>query len=375
MIFRRAVVAELASSGSAVFTVLFSIVFSVGLVRILGDAAGGKVDSQAIIALVALTALTWLPLLIALTLFIAVLTALSRAFRDSEMVVWFASGQSLLAWIRPVLRFVLPGVVLVGLLSIVVTPWADRQIAESKDRFAKRDDISKVTAGRFIESGAADRVVFVESVDVEGASVRNVFVSHRSQGREGVIVAREGVIEVTPDGDRFLVLQQGRRYEGAPGVAEYRMVEFERYAIRIESRPDAPLQEIAARAKPTGQLLSERNRWHDAELIWRFGMPALALLLSILAIPLAYTNPRLGRSTNLIIAVLAFFLYLTAVQLSQGLVQTGRWVAGAAGPLPHVVVLVLMVLLFARRVYWQRWLPGWLMPWRRAAAARAREPA
>ena len=156
MIFRRAIVSELSSNAGAVFTVLFTIVFSVTLVRILGEAAGGKVDNQAVFAIMALSALTSLPLLLSLTLFIAVLITLSRAYRDSEMVVWFASGQSLTAWLRPVLRFALPGVLLVAVLSTVATPWANSQITESRQRFAQRDDVSRVAPGRFIESGKAE---------------------------------------------------------------------------------------------------------------------------------------------------------------------------------------------------------------------------
>ena len=68
---------------------LFSIIFSVGLVRILGQAAGGRVDNQAVFELVALTALVWLPIILTLTLFVSVLMTLTRAYRDSEMVVWF----------------------------------------------------------------------------------------------------------------------------------------------------------------------------------------------------------------------------------------------------------------------------------------------
>jgi lipopolysaccharide export system permease protein len=357
MIFRRSIVAELTSSAGAVFTVLFSILFSVGLVRILGEAAGGRVDNQAVFALVALTALTWLPQLLTLTLFIAVLITLTRAFRDSEMVVWFASGRSLFDWVRPVLRFGLPIVLLVALLSLFATPWAQRQIIESKQRFAQRDDVSRVAPGRFIESGSADRVFFVENVDLEAGTVRNVFVAHRSQGREGVIVAAEGVIEVRPDGERFLVLSRGRRYEGAPGQAEYRMVEFERYAVRIESRPDAPLQEIKARAKPTRELLAERTAFHDAELMWRIGFPLMALLLGLLAIPLAWTNPRLGRSANLLVAIMVFFCYFTGMQLVQANVQLQRMSFGLAVWLPHVIVLAAIAVLFLRRVYLQRWLP------------------
>jgi lipopolysaccharide export system permease protein len=362
MIFRRAIVAELTSNAGAVLTVLFSILFSVGLVRILGEAAGGRVDNQAVFALVALTALTWLPHLLTLTLFIAVLITLTRTFRDSEMVVWFASGQSLIAWVRPVLRFVLPIAFLVALLALFVTPWAQLQIIESRDRFAQRDDVSRVAPGRFIESGTADRVFFVESVDLQSATVRNVFVSHRSQGREGVIVAAEGVIEVRPDGERYLVLSRGRRYEGTPGQAEYRLVEFERYAIRIESRPDAPLQEIRSRAKPTRELLRDRTPFNDAELVWRVGIPIVALLLGLLAIPLAWTNPRIGRSANLLVAIFVFFLYLTTIQLIQANVQVQRMSFRSAVWIPHVIALAAIVLLFTRRVYLQRWLPRWRRP-------------
>ncbi len=367
MIFQRAIRSELANSAGAVFTVLFSIVFSVGLVRILGEAAGGRVDSQAVLALVALTALTWLPMLLTLTLFIAVLMTLARAFRDSEMVVWFASGQSLLAWVPPVLRFAAPVILLVALLSTIGTPWANRQIAESRERFVKRDDVSKVAPGRFIESGSADRVFFVENVDLEGTVVRNVFVSHRSQGREGVIVAAQGVIEVGAEGERSLVLEKGRRYEGTPGQAEYRMIEFERYSIRLETRPDAPLSELRARAKPTPELMRERGPWNDAELTWRLGMPVVTLMLALLAIPLAYTNPRIGRSFNLIIAVLLFFLYLTGMQVVQGYVQTSRLRFDVGLWLLHAAAAVLVVALFARRLSLRRWTPAWLSArtWRR----------
>ena len=357
MIFRRSIVTELSSNAGAVFTVLFSIVLSVGLVRILGEAAGGRVDNQAVFSLVALTSLTWLPMLLTLTLFIAVLITLTRAFRDSEMVIWFASGQSLLSWVRPVLRFGLPIIVLIGLLALFATPWAQRQMAESRAKFAQRDDVSRVAPGRFIESGSADRVFFVENVDIDGGTVRSVFVSDRRPGRETVVVAAEGVIEVRPEGDRYLVLSRGRRYEGVPGKAEYRMTEFERFAIRIESRPDAPLQEIKARAKSTRELIKQRSPFNDAELAWRIGMPLVALLLAVLAIPLAWTNPRLGRSANLLIAIMVFFLYHTSLQMMQANIQLERLSFRVGVWLPHAVALGAIVLLMTRRVYLQRWLP------------------
>ncbi len=368
MVFSRSIVSELSTTAGAVFTVLFSIIFSVGLVRLLGQAAVGSVDSGAVFSMVALTALTTLPTVLALTLFIAVLMTVSRSYRDSEMVVWLASGQSLLAWIRPVLRFAAPMVLLIAVLALLISPWAGQQLEESKQRFRQRDDVSRVAPGRFIESAGAQRVFFVESVDLQGATVRNLFVSHRSQGREGVIVAREGAIEVGPAGDRFLVLLRGRRYEGTPGQPQYRMLEFDRYAIRIGVRADAPLAELNARAKPTRQLLREPTPFHRAELLWRIGVPVVALLLALLAIPLGHVNPRVGRSANLIIAVLVFLLYHNGMSIVQAWVQQERLSFGIGVWITHALVAALVALMFARRVYWQRWIPRWLAPRRRAAA-------
>jgi len=371
MIFRRAIVAELTSTASAVFTVLFSIIFSVGLVRILGQAAGGRVDNQAVFELMALTALTWLPIVLTLTLFIAVLMTLTRSYRDSEMVVWFTSGQSLLAWVGPVLRFAWPIIAAIALLALFVMPWSNAQIEESKERFAKRDDVSRVAPGRFIESGGADRVFFVESVDFVNGRVRNVFVSTRSQGREGLVVAAQGVLEVAPNGDRFLVLERGRRYEGTPGKLEYRTLEFDRYAIRLESRPDRPIGERRAKTIGTMQLLAAPTDVNLGELMWRFGIPIVALLVTLLAIPLSYTNPRVGRSFNLIVAVLAFAVYMNVLNTVQAYVQQGRVSFGIGAWVVHGLVLAVIVVLFTRRVYMLYWWPRWLTPayWRERGSA------
>ena len=360
MIFRRSIVSELTSTASAVFTVLFSIIFSVGLVRIIGQAAGGRVDNQTVFELVALTALTWLPIILTLTLFVSVLMTLTRSYRDSEMVVWFTSGNSLTAWIGPVLRFAWPIVVSIALLALFVTPWSNAEIEESRQRFEQRDDVSRVAPGRFIESSGADRVFFVESVDIMDGQVRNVFVSMRSQGREGLIVAAKGVIEVAKNGDRFLVLEQGRRYEGTPGKLEYRTMEFDRYAIRLETRADQPIGERRAKSLTLLQLVSDPTQLHLGEIMWRIGLPVVALLVSLLAIPLAYVNPRVGRSVNLIIAVLLFALYLNVLNTVQAYVQQGRLNFNIGVWIVHALFLLLTVALFARRVYLRHWLPRWL---------------
>jgi lipopolysaccharide export system permease protein len=362
MIFRRSIARELGSTAGAVFTVVFCILFSVGLVRILGDAANGDIDSGAVASLLALTALTNLPVVLTLTVFVSVLMTLSRSFRDSEMVVWFASGQSLLAWVPPVIKFAVPVVLLIALLTLGVAPWANGKIAESRTRFQQRDDLSKVMPGRFAESSSANRVFFVESVDLDGSRVRNVFIDHRTQDQQTVIAAAEGEIQVQIDGSRILTLRQGRRYEGLPGVPGFRVVEFARYSIPLDQPVQTPFSPSTARALPTLDLLIEPTAVHKGELLWRLGVPIVALMLALLAVPLAFVNPRVGRSANLIIAVLLFVLYLDGIQITQAWVQQGRVGFAQAAWLPHATALTLTVLLFVRRVYLQRWLPRRLLP-------------
>src|SRR4051812_26883483 len=216
MIFRRALRRELVSTAGGVFTTLFTITITVMLIRILGQAAGGRVASQDVIALIGFAALNYLPIILILTGFISVLLVVTRSYQDSEMVVWFASGLSLSKWVRPILEFGLPVILLTGLLSFIVTPWAIRLSAEFEERFEKREDISRIAPGKFMESASANRIFFVEGISGDATKVQNVFVNTVQNGRTSVIVAKEGEIEIDKKGDKFVLMQKGRRYDGVP---------------------------------------------------------------------------------------------------------------------------------------------------------------
>ncbi|THF58607.1 LPS export ABC transporter permease LptF [Pseudothauera rhizosphaerae] len=350
MIFRRALQREFAHSAAAVFVALFAILITTVLIRMLGDAAGGKIPSDAVLALIGFGALARLPVVLSLTVFIAVLMSLSRSYRDSEMVVWFAAGVPLTAWIRPVLRFAVPLVAVVAAATLFLSPWAERMSIDYRDRLESRDDSSRVSPGVFRESAGAQRVFFVEVGAGEGEKVKNVFVSSEGEnGRHGVIVSAEGSVLVDEDGDRYVVLEQGRRYEGVPGTAEYRVMEFDRYSVLVEPRAVAG-RALRTRAMPTAELLAEPDARNLGELLGRIGMPVAALLLALLAIPLSFVNPRAGRTNNLIVAVLTYLIYSNAVSICQAWVARGRIPFEAGVLLPHLVVVMLLALMFYRRL-------------------------
>ena len=236
MIFQRAVRREFTHSAAGVFAALFAIMMTTQLIRLLNEAVQGSVEPGAVAALLGFSALYYLPILLSLSSFVAILLTLSRSYRDSEMVVWFSSGLPLTAWIRPVLVFAMPLVLTITVLSLFLSPWSLSKSAEFRGKLSSRHDAGQISPGAFQESSTGDRVVFVEAVADDTSNVSNVFVNEVRPDRLGVTMAASGHQETAENGDRFIVLENGRRYEFPPGSAEFRILEYSRYAVRIETK-------------------------------------------------------------------------------------------------------------------------------------------
>ena len=356
MIFHRSLVREFSLIAIAVVGVLLAIILTRLLILLLGKAAVGDVAPEAVIGLIAFGILNYLPVLLGIAVFVAVLLALTRSYRDSEMTVWFTSGLSIAAWIKPVLQFALPVALVCALLSLAVTPWSQAQSVEYQRLLASRDEVSSVTPGVFRESRSSDRVFFVDKLSERDDVVNNIFVQSTQNNRMGVMVAQRGFIETAPNGDRFVVLLNGRRYEGTPGALDYRMVDFDRYALRIEPREQAR-EAPSNKATPTLDLLAEGKPEQVAELHWRLGLPLAVLIMGLFAIPLAFVNPRSGRSWNLVLAVLVYALYNNLLSIFQAWTAQGK-VPGWLGLWPvHGVMIAVLLVLFWRQLYGLRLLP------------------
>lgn len=349
MIFRSSMLRELATSAVGTFLVLLGISITTQLVRLLGQAASGMITSTGVVALLGFTLVGYLPILLSVTLFIAVLMTLTRSYRDSEMVVWFSCGQGLDRWIRPVLTFALPLVLTIALLSLLLSPWAVEKAEEFRRQMDSRDDVAQVTPGVFHESRRADRVYLVEEVAGKANLVANVFVSSTQHGKLGVMVAQSGFQETVANGDRFLVLQNGRRYEGEPGSADYKIFEFGRYAMRIETAESA-VRAPTTKTATTWELLQDPTPRNLGELSWRVGLPASALILCLLAIPLSFINPRAGRSMNIVLAILVYMIYSNLLSIMQASITQSRIdvITGMWGV--HAIMLVLLLAMFYHRL-------------------------
>lgn len=349
MIFRRSLLREFAIMGIATFIVLLAITITTQLIRFLGYAALGNISTDAVLTFLGFASLRYLPILLSLTLFISVLMTLTRSYRDSEMVVWFTSGQGLNAWIRPVLIYAAPLVFVIAVLSLLLSPWSMGKTEEYRRQLESRDEVAAISPGVFKESRNAERVYFVEKLAANLTTVANIFVHSEEDGQIGTTVAKRGYQETAPNGDRFLVLQNGRRYIGPPGSAEFRIIEFEKYSLRIESS-EAKEALPSVKSRSTADLMKEKSAEATAELIWRAGLPISAFVLCLLAIPMSFVNPRAGRSLNLMLAALLYMVYSNLLSIFQAWVAQQR-----IGPFlgmwsVHVVMLAVVVALFYMRL-------------------------
>jgi lipopolysaccharide export system permease protein len=329
MLFDSTVRRELARGFGATLVVILTIVLTMFLIRIVGQAASGAVAPQDVVLLLGYVALGHLPTMLALSLFVAIVVSLGRMYRDSEMAIWFASGLSLSRFVRPVLHTSWSVLLVVALLLLFVWPWGNLSGLELRERYRQRSDLLRVTPGVFQSSGDGRRVFFVERESSDAVNARNVFILMRPEAGESVTTAKTGRLEA--DGDnRYLVLERGQRNEINLKNGERTLSSFENYRVLASEGAARSVESRSPRTVPTIELMRQPTARNQGELVWRFGFMLAAANLLLLGIGLAATHPRRASNWNLLFALLSFVIYYNLVNLSQSWVASGRLSMGLA---------------------------------------------
>jgi lipopolysaccharide export system permease protein len=348
MLFQSSIRKELARSFGATLVVLVTIVMTIVLIRTLGLASRGTINPQDVVLFMGYSALGRMPTLLTLSLFVAMVSTLSRMYRDSEMVVWFTSGQGLAGFLRPLFSFAWPVLLVIALMALFVWPWTNQQTKDMQTRYQQRGDLDRIAPGQFQESSGGNRVFFIDRQLAGEQASSNVFIAANEKGKSSVTTAQSGRLEVR-DGAQFLMLSNGQRIENDIGQTALKVSDFKEYGVRTgessllsQSAPEAKLMSVRALIKvPT---LANRS-----ELAWRIGLALAAINFVILALALASVNPRGGRSGNMIFVVLTFVVYNNLVNLGQGWIFSGMISFGSFLLVLHGGVLLLGLGWLAKR--------------------------
>ncbi len=288
----------------------------------VGDVAKGKLPKDAAFDVIGLSAAQYLTILVPIGLFLAVMLALGRLYRDSELPAMMACRVGPSGIYRPLFWLLLPLSLGVAWLSIDLGPRALQSIERVGAEARRQADLASIEPGRFVSIGE-NAVVYGENVS-EAGEIENVFLQrHLEDGQLEVIVARLGEQVESDDPDiRFLVLHEGRRYVGVPGTTEFRVVEFLEYGIPYRL-PSLDPPDPRPRAMPFQSLMQSNELEHIAELQWRLGIPIATIILAIIAVPLSRTQPRAGRYGRLAIGMLVFIIYLNMLSASKAWIEQG----------------------------------------------------
>jgi len=337
-----------------VTVVLLLVLLTEQFARVLGDAAGAKLPKDAIVAVMGLGSIQYLTILMPVSIFLSIMLALARFYRDSEMAAIMAGGIGPASLFRPLL--LIAAVLAIGAtwLSIDIAPAARRAIQEVAWEARKNIGLNMLEAGRFVALGRDNAVVYAESVD-ESGRLSKVFVQMRDDDDVQVIVAAEAVQRNDVDtGEKVLTFLDGTRYQGEPGQGEFLIIKFAEHGIPYKP-PETRELKFDLEAMTLGELMDAEPDQASAEIQWRLSVPLTLLVLTVLAVPLSKSRPRQGRYSNVAAGILVYIIYANLLAAAKVWVEQGTspkflglwWV--------HALFLLLAIaMLITQHGGWRR---------------------
>jgi lipopolysaccharide export system permease protein len=340
---------------SAVSAVLLVIIMSGRFIKYLAQAAQGILDPGVLFLIMGYRLPGFLQLILPLGLFLGILLAYGRLYLESEMTVLAATGMSQQRLLAMTLGPATLLFVVVAWLSLSLAPLGVAQWMKVVDQQDSMTEFDTLVPGRFQMLRDGSRVTYTERLSDDRVNLGGVFISERHEVAAGkkdpgiaVLVAESGRQEVRPDGSRYLILENGYRYDGKPGQADYRAIKYDTYGVLLP-KPDIAADLSERESIPTSQLLSSDDPRSRAELQWRLSLPLLVFIVTLMAVPLSRVNPRQGRFLKLLPAILLYMAYLTILIAARGALEKGRLPAALGLWWVHAIFLAIGAGL----MYWE----------------------
>lgn len=349
----RYLLREAFAAWAAVTVVLLAIMLATRFARFLAQAAAGQLPREFLVNIVALSSLQYLVILIPVSLLLAVLLALGRMYRDHEIAAMTGCGVGPGTLYRPIALLAVCLAALTAALAFQIGPWAGRK-ADFLVKDAQRlIQFTPFEPGRFKEVAAGRAVFYAADVDSRDGKLDTVFARLMERRGPAIVTAQRGAQELDrATGERVLKLENGYRYAGEAGRADYEVVRFDTLTTRV-APPEMLYLSSKRKIRETSLLLGSEDPEDQAELQWRIAAPLTVLLLALMAIPLAHTSPRAGRYGKLVLGILAYLVYTNMLALAQAWTAKGYVPASIGMWWVHGLAAAITLWLIANRVGWR----------------------
>lgn len=341
----RYMLREFLISLSAVIGVLWLIYVATRFARYLAQAAVGNLPAEVIFNLLWLNSFGALSILLPIGTFLAVLLSLSRMSSDNELTVIAACGIDGNRILRNVVIFSGGMAILTGVLALFIVPdvLSGRYEIEQKAKIAA--NTTGLVAGSFKESQDGDWTFYSQQLSEDKTHMENIFIEIHREEKPLIFRAERGRFDIESEtGDKYLVLEDGYRYEGNAGDLDFRIVEYATHSMLIERGESVQVRE-KHKSLPTS-VLWERGEPQDlAEIQWRVSSAIMTVILSVIAITLAHTGPRQGRYAGFFPAVLVYVIYSNLLGVTRAWVEKGDLAPWFGAIWVHLLMLGIMLIL------------------------------
>jgi len=155
--------------------------------------------------------------------------------------------------------------------------------------------------------------------------LHNVFVRRETGERIEVALADTATYsKAGTSGAHFVTLFNGRRYEGVPGHSDFRVIEFSEHGIPIVTPEQTLSTENDPDTKPTRLLIGSSAPADVAQLQFRASSPIMAMVLTLMAVPLSRLRPRQGRYARVGFAIVVYLIYANLLSACKVWIEKGQ---------------------------------------------------
>ena len=323
MILDRYIMREIIKPTVVVCVILIFIFGCYMATRFLADALVGQLPGTTVILLILLRIVIALEVLLPTTLYLSVVVAFGRMYKDSEMTALFACGVGIGRVLRPVLYSALIIATIVAALSLFIRPLAYDQYYRLEAQALVNFDLTRMNDETFYETSNGERIIYAEEVDHQRDEAKRVFIRTEREGRLQVIYAKKAKQSKVPaSGKHVLVFSDGYLYEFSRTEDDGRVLQFEKSAMSLEPKENLQLK-YRVKTATTRSIARSTNRKEIAELQWRLSMPLGTIMLALLGVSLGRSSPRRDKYAKVTTAIVIFAVYYNLSALAKKWVEKG----------------------------------------------------
>ncbi len=324
MIIHRYIIVEILKPAAAIITVLLAVFISYSAATYLADAVAGALPPGTVGLLIGLRIGMALEVLLPTTLYLSIIIAIGRLYRDFEMTALASCGISYWGIIKPVLLLAIPVAIIASGSSLYMRPEAYKHIYRLKAKAKNAFEIAHLEPDQFFEIESEKYTFFAEEIDTKRKSAHKVFLRAKQGNTLQLIRAEEMTQNYHQAADYpIIVFRKGAMVElpfSGEGKGEITYFEKARYPIISAS---SLKQRYRRKAATTAHLLRSKLLEDKAELQWRLSTPINTILLALLAMPLSRINPRKGKYSKIGVAISIFAIFYQLYVVAKTQVENG----------------------------------------------------